>query len=234
MNGRKDDSNKPRFNLIPPLAEREVARVLEFGARKYAPDNWRKVPDARSRYVDAALRHINAHRSGEALDTGEGGSGLSHLAHAITSLMFALELELEPPTHDEPAPCEPSAYEAMRAQLAANLPKNEAELAACDFSQLVFSFRGYPGLFFMRGSKLMAGTMAHHIDGSDILPLAMAGKFHFGTLKPTQSEEHHSFVRRDGKLGARGSTDRYFNPDLEYMRLTIRGEDELFEFDPLP
>lgn len=53
-------------------------------------DNWRKIEPVR--YVDAAGRHINAHRSGEPMDAE---SGLHHLAHAICCLMFQLEKELE-------------------------------------------------------------------------------------------------------------------------------------------
>ena len=90
--GIKHDKAKPRFDLIPPHAERQVAAVLEYGARKYAPDNWRKVDDAQARYLAAARRHINAWMQNEPYDDE---SGLPHLAHAITSLMFILELELE-------------------------------------------------------------------------------------------------------------------------------------------
>jgi hypothetical protein len=73
--------------------------VLEYGARKYAPDNWRKVDNPEARYLAAALRHINAWRRGEKRDQE---SGLSHLAHAATSLMFIMELVSEQPlTHHE-------------------------------------------------------------------------------------------------------------------------------------
>jgi hypothetical protein len=87
--GRKDDTGKPRFDLMPAAAELKIAEVLEYGARKYAPDNWRKVENPESRYLAAALRHINAWRRGESRDPE---SGLSHLAHAATSLMFVMEL----------------------------------------------------------------------------------------------------------------------------------------------
>jgi nucleoside 2-deoxyribosyltransferase len=88
--GAKRDDAKPRFDLIPPRAEREVAKVLEFGARKYDAENWRKVPDAERRYLGAAMRHINALRAGEENDAE---TGLSHLAHAICCLMFTLEVK---------------------------------------------------------------------------------------------------------------------------------------------
>lgn len=90
--GKKFDGEKPRLDLIPPYIEEEVGKVLEFGARKYAPDNWRKVEDLRSRYLAAAHRHINALKKGE---TNDPESGLHHGAHAICCLMFLSEIELE-------------------------------------------------------------------------------------------------------------------------------------------
>lgn len=91
--GMKHDETKPRFDLIPPIAELEVAKVLEYGARKYDANNWRYVENPQARYMAAARRHINAWMQNESYDDE---SGLPHLAHAITSLMFILELELEP------------------------------------------------------------------------------------------------------------------------------------------
>lgn len=84
--GKKLDAGKRRFTLLPWSVVGEVVDVLEFGARKYAVDNWKKVPDAETRYVNAALRHVTAVIEGEKFDPE---SGLPHLAHAICSLMFA-------------------------------------------------------------------------------------------------------------------------------------------------
>ena len=86
--GQKHDNGKPEFRLIPQVALEEVAKVMSYGAKKYAPDNWRKVPTGHDRYMDAALRHINAHLRG---DVGDEESGLPHLAHAVCSLMMAME-----------------------------------------------------------------------------------------------------------------------------------------------
>lgn len=90
--GMKHDEAKPRFDLIPPIAELEVAKVLEYGTRKYDENNWRYVENPQARYMAAARRHINAWMQNESYDDE---SGLPHLAHAITSLMFILELEQE-------------------------------------------------------------------------------------------------------------------------------------------
>lgn len=88
MEGVKHDQDKPQFSLIPQAALCDVARVMTYGAQKYAPDNWRKVPNGHSRYIDAALRHINTHLRDEFIDPE---SGECHLAHAVCSLMMAME-----------------------------------------------------------------------------------------------------------------------------------------------
>lgn len=88
--GSKHDSGKPLMGAVPPNALLAVARVLTFGAEKYGRDNWRQVESAETRYMDAALRHLNAYQRGEAVDQE---SGESHLAHAVCSLMFVLELQ---------------------------------------------------------------------------------------------------------------------------------------------
>ena len=88
--GSKHDSGKPLMGVVPPNALLAVAKVLTFGAEKYGRDNWRLVENAETRYLDAALRHINAYQRGKLADPE---SGESHLAHAVCSLMFMLELQ---------------------------------------------------------------------------------------------------------------------------------------------
>ena len=91
MTGRKFDSEKEQYTLIPPFALREIARNLTFGARKYEPENWKKVPNAKKRYLDALFRHVEAYRLGEVNDPE---NGLHHLAAAAVNLMFVMEFEL--------------------------------------------------------------------------------------------------------------------------------------------
>ncbi len=90
--GVKLDAEKDRWDLLPIVAVQDVVKVLGFGARKYAPENWRKVPDARARYYSAAMRHLAAWRSGETLDPE---SQLPHLAHAMCCLTFIATLDAE-------------------------------------------------------------------------------------------------------------------------------------------
>lgn len=95
--GKKFDAGKPRYDLMPFAALDEVGRVLGYGAEKYGPENWRRVPDANARYIAAALRHISAYQQGKEFDEE---SGLPHLAHALTSLLFVLELDIPEVGHE--------------------------------------------------------------------------------------------------------------------------------------
>jgi hypothetical protein len=88
--GRKFDGGKLQYGLVPPLALRETVKVLTFGAEKYEPDNWRRVPDGPRRYFDAAQRHLWAYKEGEIYDPE---TGVNHIAHAICCLMFMLDLD---------------------------------------------------------------------------------------------------------------------------------------------
>jgi hypothetical protein len=74
------------MRLLPGKALAAIARVLDHGAKKYAPYNWMRVRP-RSRYVDAALRHLHAYADGEVNDPD---SGLNHLAHAGCCILFLL------------------------------------------------------------------------------------------------------------------------------------------------
>ncbi len=86
--GVKHDDDKPRWVLMPWKQLEDVVRVLEYGASKYpSADNWKRVPDARNRYYNAAIRHLTAHWSGERYDTE---SGLPHLAHAAANVLFLM------------------------------------------------------------------------------------------------------------------------------------------------
>ncbi len=88
--GMKLDSSKPMYNLLPAKAIDEMAKVMTFGAMKYAPNNWQLVEDGLERYRAALLRHSFAMQAGEVLDSE---SGLHHAAHAMCCAAFIIELE---------------------------------------------------------------------------------------------------------------------------------------------
>ena len=89
--GVKYDNGKPQWSLLPFRALTQVVEVLTYGAKKYAPDNWKKVPDARRRYIDAGFRHFTAYTTGE---THDPETGKHHLAHAICCLLYLVAFDL--------------------------------------------------------------------------------------------------------------------------------------------
>lgn len=80
----KYDQDKPRYDLVPPEALDGLAKVLTFGAKKYADRNWELGMDW-GRVYAALQRHILAWWSGQSRDPE---TGLSHLHHAACCIAF--------------------------------------------------------------------------------------------------------------------------------------------------
>lgn len=97
--GRKGDADKVRMDLIPPELLFAVARVLTFGAAKYADRNWEKGMRW-GRVFGACMRHLWAWWGGKGPTTrsflfGEldEETGFSHLWHAGCCLAFLIAYE---------------------------------------------------------------------------------------------------------------------------------------------
>lgn len=88
--GKKYDAGKLRWSLLPDGTIVQVLHVLEYGAKKYGENNWVSVPNARTRYYDAALRHIESWWQGQETDQE---TDQSHLAHAVCCLLFLMWLD---------------------------------------------------------------------------------------------------------------------------------------------
>lgn len=87
--GHKDTKGKLRLNLIPPEALVSIAKVREFGVRKYK-DPWAWVAKVSVEdFVEATKRHLLARDRGEEIDPE---SGLEHIEHALCSLAMAVEV----------------------------------------------------------------------------------------------------------------------------------------------
>ena len=88
----KADAGKTRLTLVPRAIIWAVARIREYGNKKYKdPDNWKQVEP--ERYRDAAYRHFLAY-----LDDPKGRdeeSGLPHLWHLACNIAFLCEMEME-------------------------------------------------------------------------------------------------------------------------------------------
>lgn len=86
----KRDAGKPRPTLVPTRIIWAIARVREFGCKKYKdPDNWKRVEP--QRYRDAAYRHWLAYL--ENTDSIDEESRLPSLWHLLTDIGFLVALE---------------------------------------------------------------------------------------------------------------------------------------------
>lgn len=81
-------ASKPQMGLIPVGAMETVARVMELGATKYGPYNWRKNKVRYMVYAHASLRHLYAWIGGESVDPE---SGQPHLAHVAACMLIVLD-----------------------------------------------------------------------------------------------------------------------------------------------
>lgn len=89
MAGVKFDTDKPRMDLIPSEALKEVAKVMTFGAEKYGDHNWREGMDWHRMY-GAAQRHLNDWNTGRDHDDE---TGLPELAHAACCILMLLSYQ---------------------------------------------------------------------------------------------------------------------------------------------
>lgn len=95
--GLKFDTGKPPLELLSPRYLEGTAKVLGFGAQKYAAWNWSKGIHY-SRLIGGILRHVTAFQAGEDIDPE---SGLPHLYHASCGLMFLTEMQHLHPELDD-------------------------------------------------------------------------------------------------------------------------------------
>ena len=77
VRGLRYNSDKLRYDLIPPLANREYAKVWTQALGKYPEGNWEKGMPW-TEVIASAMRHLEAIRLGEDIDAE---SGLLHAAH---------------------------------------------------------------------------------------------------------------------------------------------------------
>jgi len=89
MQGKKNDQEKLRTDLLPPDVLECAATILTDGANKYGDRNWENGMKW-SRPYGALLRHVFAWWQGEDLDPE---SGHSHLWHALCCVMFLTAYE---------------------------------------------------------------------------------------------------------------------------------------------
>jgi len=92
MGGIKADQGKAPLGLLSSDALNEMAKVLQYGATKYSPHNWRG-GFKWSRLYDATQRHLTQWNNPYESST-DSETNLSHLAHAAVNIMMLLEHEV--------------------------------------------------------------------------------------------------------------------------------------------
>lgn len=86
----KADAGKVQLTLVPRQILFDVAKVREYGLKKYGErESWKDVEI--QRYRDAAFRHFMAYLDDPTGNDAE--SGLSHLSHLACNIAFLCELE---------------------------------------------------------------------------------------------------------------------------------------------
>ena len=78
------NSGKPKWSLVHFKSLEPMIKVLEFGAIKYAPENWKKGLDP-IEILESMQRHLAALMDGEMNDKE---SGLPHMGHIQANAMF--------------------------------------------------------------------------------------------------------------------------------------------------
>ena len=79
---------KTPYVFVPKVAIALMARVMELGAAKYGPYNWRENDVKYTVYIDAARRHLDLLEHGEDLDAE---SKASHAAHVMACMGIVLD-----------------------------------------------------------------------------------------------------------------------------------------------
>jgi hypothetical protein len=86
--GLKYDKGKLRWDLVPFEQLEQIVEVYTFGAKKYEANNWKKVKNARGRYLSALFRHLIAYCKGEMYDDETKYKHLAHAGWNVLALMY--------------------------------------------------------------------------------------------------------------------------------------------------
>src|SRR5690554_3303535 len=90
------NSGKLQWSLVDFDALEDMVKVLEFGAKKYAADNWKKGLKT-NEIAESILRHLFAYLRGEDIDPE---SGLPHTGHIMCNAMFLSYMQKFAPKFD--------------------------------------------------------------------------------------------------------------------------------------
>jgi hypothetical protein len=78
------NAGKGKWSLVDYQSLMPMVKVLEFGALKYSPDNWKKGLN-RKEILESMMRHLAALMDGEECDQE---STIAHMGHIQCNAMF--------------------------------------------------------------------------------------------------------------------------------------------------
>lgn len=88
------NTGKPKLSMVHPILAEETARVMMYGSKKYARDNWRKGLPIND-IIDSLERHIADFKKGLDLDEESGQTQLGHIACNVMFAMYVLAYKPE-------------------------------------------------------------------------------------------------------------------------------------------
>lgn len=91
------NNGKRKWSLVDFESLEPMVEVLEFGAKKYSKDNWKKGMPM-SEVVESLLRHVYALLRGEMIDTE---SLLRHIGHIQCNALFLSYIEKHKPEFND-------------------------------------------------------------------------------------------------------------------------------------
>lgn len=84
MKSDRFNKGKIQWSLVHFKSIEELPKVLEFGAKKYSRDNWKKGLDL-NEILDSMQRHLSSLIDGQEFDEE---SKLHHIGHIMCNCMF--------------------------------------------------------------------------------------------------------------------------------------------------
>lgn len=78
------NEDKRKWSLVHFKSIEPMVEVLEYGAKKYAPENWKKGLDKKE-ILESMMRHLASLMDGDTLDED---SKCKHIGHIMCNAMF--------------------------------------------------------------------------------------------------------------------------------------------------
>jgi hypothetical protein len=91
------NQDKLQWSLVDFDSLEGMVKVLEYGAAKYAPNNWKKGMPV-TKVTESLMRHLFAFAKGEDVDAE---SGCRHISHVMCNVMFLEYILREKPDYDD-------------------------------------------------------------------------------------------------------------------------------------